>query len=114
METMLDKGLKEHMDSVAKILEALLLHCQVEEAIIRTELLLHNGCAPNVDKLLNVLCEETKTIAALKLLDFCWDKYCIIDFSNYEKVLDSLVTARKTLSAYSILRKIVEKGGTAD
>lgn len=114
MQTMLDKGVKEHMDVVAKILEALLLRGHVEEAIGRVELLLHSGCAPDVDSLLSVLCEKGKTIAALKLVDFCLERDCNIDFSSYEKVLDSLLTAGKTLNAYSILCKIMEKGGTTD
>ena len=86
----------------------------LEEALGRIDLLMHNGCEPDFDHLLSVLCEKEKTIAALKLLDFVLERDCIIDFSIYDKVLDALLAAGKTLNAYSILCKILEKGGSTD
>ncbi|OMP09232.1 hypothetical protein COLO4_05681 [Corchorus olitorius] len=114
MKSMVEKGVKEHMDLVAKILETLLMRGHVEEAIGRIELLMQNGCAPNLDSLLSVLSEKGKTIAALKLLDFGLERDCSLDFSSYEKVLDALLAAGKTLNAYSILCKIMAKGGITD
>ncbi|XVF29754.1 hypothetical protein REPUB_Repub15cG0149400 [Reevesia pubescens] len=111
MKSMVEKGVKEHMDLVVKILEALLTRGHVEEALGRIELLMQNGCAPNLDSHLSVLSEKGKTIAALKLLDFGLERDCNIDVSSYEKVLDALLAAGKTLNAYSILCKIMEKGG---
>ncbi|KAJ0088744.1 hypothetical protein Patl1_32110 [Pistacia atlantica] len=114
MKSMVEKGVKENMDLVAKVLEALLMRGHVEEALGRIDLLMHSGCAPNFDSLLSVLSEKGKTIAALKLLDFCLERDCIVDFSSYEKVLDALLAAGKTLNAYSLLCKILAKGGATD
>ncbi|KAE8727870.1 hypothetical protein F3Y22_tig00005292pilonHSYRG00011 [Hibiscus syriacus] len=111
MKSMMEKGVKEHMDLVFKIVEALLMRGHVEEALGRIELLMQNGCATNLDCLLSILSEKGKTIAALKLLNFGLERDCNIDVSSYEKVLDALLTAGKTLNAYSILCKIMEKGG---
>ncbi|XP_057538409.1 pentatricopeptide repeat-containing protein At2g37230 [Amaranthus tricolor] len=111
MNLMLEKGVKENMDLVAKILEALLMRGHVEEALGRIDLLMHSGYAPDVDYLLSVLSEKGKTIAALKLLDFALERDFTLDFSSYDKVLDALLTAEKTLNAYSILCKILQKGG---
>lgn len=114
MKTMLEKGVKEHMDLVAEILEALLMRGHVEEALGRIELLMQSGCAPDIDNLLSVLSEKGKTIAALKLLDFSLERDFTLDFSSYDKVLDALLSAGKTLNAYSILCKITGKGGETD
>lgn len=114
MRSMIEKGVKENMDLIAKILEALLIRGHVEEALGRTELLMQNGCMPNFDSLLSVLSEKGKTIAALKLLDFCLERDCTIDFPSYDKVLDALLAAGKTLNAYAILCKIMEKGRMSD
>lgn len=114
MKNMVEKGIKKNMDLVAKILEALLLRGHVEESLGRIDLLMNNGCEPNFDGLLSVLCTKEKTIAALKLLDFCLERDYTISFSIYEKVLDALLAAGKTLNAYSILCKIIQKGGACD
>ncbi|KAL3839665.1 hypothetical protein ACJIZ3_024256 [Penstemon smallii] len=114
MKTMIEKGVKEHEDLIAKILEALLLRGHVEEAIGRIELLMHSGVALNLDSLLSILCEKGKTIAALKILDFGLERDYNIEFSSYDMVLDALLAAGKTLNAYSILCKIMEKGGVSD
>ncbi|GAA0138632.1 hypothetical protein LIER_00339 [Lithospermum erythrorhizon] len=114
MKTMLEKGVKEHMDLMSKIVEALLMRGHVEEAIGRIELLMQSGLSPDFDSLSSVLCEKGKSNAALKLLDFGLERDCDIDFSSYDKVLDALLAAGRTLNAYSILCKILEKGGIAD
>ncbi|KAK2448851.1 hypothetical protein P8452_12875 [Trifolium repens] len=114
MKSMLEKGVKENMDLVSKILEALLMRGHVEEALGRIDLLMQNGCEPDFDHLLSILCEKEKRIAALRLLDFVLEKDIIIDFSNYDKVLDTLLAAGKTLNAYSVLCKILAKGGAMD
>lgn len=115
MKSMVEKGVKENMDLVAKIFEALFLRGHVEEALGRIDLLMQSGCAlPDFDGLLSILCEKGKTIAAIKLLDFCLERDYTIDFSSYDKVLDALLAAGKTLNAYSILCKIMEKGGATD
>lgn len=114
MRTMLEKGVTEHMDLVGKILEALLMRGHVEEALGRIELVMHSGCAVDLDHLLSVLSEKGKTIAALKLLDFALERDFTLDFSSYDKVLDALLSAGKTLNAYSILCKISAKGGVTD
>ncbi|KAF9597501.1 hypothetical protein IFM89_019028 [Coptis chinensis] len=114
MKSMIEKGVKEHMDLVAKILEALLMRGHVEEALGRIELLMDNDCIPDFDNLLAVLCDKEKTIAALRLLDFGLERDYNISFSSCDKVLDTLVAAGKTLNAYSILCKIMEKGGVKD
>lgn len=114
MRTMLEKGVNENMDLAAKILEALLLRGHVEEALGRIELLMHAGYAPDVDRLLSVLCDKGKTIAALKLLDFALERDFTLDFSSYDKVLEALLATGKTLNAYSILCKISQKGGVTD
>ncbi|XP_049386472.1 pentatricopeptide repeat-containing protein At2g37230 [Solanum stenotomum] len=114
MKIMLEKGVKEYMDLISTILEALLMRGHVEEALGRIELLLHNSLSPDLDGLLSVLCEKGKTSAALKLLDFILERNCNIDFSSYDKVLDSLLAVGKTLNAYSILCKMMENGGVKD
>nr|GLL41060.1 pentatricopeptide repeat-containing protein At2g37230 [Ipomoea trifida] len=114
MKTMLDKGVKEHLDLLEKILEALLMRGHVEEALGRIDLMMQSGLAPDFDRLLSVLCEKEKTIAALKLLDFGLERDFNIDFSSYDKVLDALLAAGKTLNAYSVLCKITEKGGATN
>ncbi|KAK2395163.1 pentatricopeptide repeat-containing protein [Trifolium repens] len=114
MKSMVEKGVKENMDLVSKILEALLMRGHVEEALGRIDLLMQNGCEPDFDHLLSILCEKEKRIAALRLLDFVLEKDIIIDFSNYDKVLDTLLAAGKTLNAYSVLCKILAKGGATD
>lgn len=114
MKSMVEKGVKENLDLVAKILEALLMRGHVEEALGRIDLMMQSGSVPNFDSLLSVLSEKGKTIAAVKLLDFCLGRDCIIDLASYEKVLDALLAAGKTLNAYSILFKIMEKGGVTD
>ncbi|CAI9783181.1 unnamed protein product [Fraxinus pennsylvanica] len=70
MKTMLEKGLKDHEELIAKILEDLLMRGHVEEAIGRIDLLMVIDLAPHFDSLLSVLCEKGKTISALKLSDF--------------------------------------------
>nr|TKS03824.1 hypothetical protein D5086_0000149160 [Populus alba] len=105
------RGVKENMDLVAKILEALLMRGHEEEALGRIDLLMSSQCNVNFDSLLSILSEKGKTIAALKLLDFGLQRDCDIDFKSYDKVLDALLAAGKTLNAYSILCKIMEKGG---
>ncbi|CAN4098115.1 unnamed protein product [Withania somnifera] len=114
MKIMLKKGVKEHMDLISTILEALLMRGHVEEALGRIELLLDNSIAPDLDGLVAVLCEKGKTAAALKLLDFSLERNCNIAFSSYDKVLDSLGASVKTLNAYSIMCKMMEKGGVKD
>ncbi|CAM8877022.1 unnamed protein product [Rhodiola kirilowii] len=114
MKSMLEKGVKENLDLVEKILEQLLLREHVMEAIGRVDLLLNSGVQPNFNSILSVLCEQQKTHAALKLLDFGLEKNCSIDNKTYEKVLDALMAAGKTLNAYSILYKIVQKSGVTD
>lgn len=113
-EIIIEKGLKEHKDMVSKILEALLLRGHVEEALGRIDLMMHAGFAPDFDKLLSVVCEKGKTIAAVKLLDYVLERDYNVDFSTYDKVLDALLAAGKTLNAYSILCKIKGKGGVTD
>ncbi|KAK9741173.1 hypothetical protein RND81_03G087100 [Saponaria officinalis] len=110
MKTMVEKGVYENMDLAANILEALLMRGHVEEALGRIQLLLQGGCGVDIDNLLSVLSEKGKTIAALKLLDFALERDFILDFSSYDKVLDSLLAAGKTLNAHSILCKILNKG----
>ncbi|PNY12596.1 pentatricopeptide repeat-containing protein at2g37230-like protein [Trifolium pratense] len=114
MKSMVEKGVMENMDLVSKILEALFIRGHVEEALGRIDLLMQNGCEPDFDHLLSILCEKEKRIAALRLLDFVLEKDIIIDFSNYDKVLDTLLAAGKTLNAYSVLCKILAKGGATD
>ena len=114
MKSMVEKGLKENMDLVSKILEALLMRGHVEEALGRIELLVQNGFEPDLDRLLSVLCEKEKTIASLKLFDFALERDYIVSFSIYDKVLDALLAAGKSLNAYSILCKILEKRGGTD
>ncbi|KAL6297144.1 hypothetical protein ACE6H2_005286 [Prunus campanulata] len=114
MKSMVEKGVMENMDLVAKILEALFMRGHVEEALGRIDLLMQSGCALQFDSLLSVLAEKGKTIAALKLLDFCLERDCSVDFSSYDKVLDALLASGKTLNAYSILCKLMEKGGITD
>ncbi|KAL9247727.1 hypothetical protein vseg_021129 [Gypsophila vaccaria] len=114
MKTMLEKGVYDNMDLAANILEALLMRGHVEEALGRIELLMQSGCGVDIDHLLSVLSQKGKTIAALKLLDFALERDFTLDFSSYDKVLDSLLAAGKTLNAYSILCKISSKGGATD
>ncbi|XP_010529884.1 PREDICTED: pentatricopeptide repeat-containing protein At2g37230 [Tarenaya hassleriana] len=116
MTVMIEKnvGVKENMELVAKILEALLMRGHVEEALGRIDLLTQNGHSLDLDGLLSVLSEKGKTIPALKLLDFGLERDYNIEFSSYDKVLDSLLASGKTLNAYSALCKIMEKGGITD
>ncbi|KAF6162733.1 hypothetical protein GIB67_029002 [Kingdonia uniflora] len=114
MVSMLEKGVKENMDLAAKILEALLMRGHVEEALGRIDLLMNNGCAPDFDSLLAVLCGKEKTVAAMKLLEFGLERDCSISSSSYDKVLDALAAGGKILNAYSILCKILTKRGVTN
>ncbi|KAL5196395.1 hypothetical protein ABZP36_008355 [Zizania latifolia] len=84
------------MDMAHKILEVLFIMGHVEEAIGRINLMLENGCLPDLDKLLVSLCENDRVIEAHKL------------------VLEALYTEENTLPAYSMLCKIKNKGGAVD
>ncbi|XP_031271964.1 pentatricopeptide repeat-containing protein At2g37230-like [Pistacia vera] len=101
-------------DLVAEVLEALLMRGHVEEALGCIDLLMHNGCGSNFGSLLSILFEKGKTVVALKLLYFCGERDCIVDFSNCEKMLDALLATEKTLNAYSLLFEILAKGGATD
>ncbi|KAG9451705.1 hypothetical protein H6P81_004609 [Aristolochia fimbriata] len=114
MNSMIEKGVMENMDLVSKILETLLLRGHIDEALGRINLLIHNGFTPDFDKLLTVLCEKDKRVVALRLLGYGLERDCDISFSSYERVLDTLLAAGKTLNAYSILCQIMEKGGVTD
>ncbi|XP_039123281.1 LOW QUALITY PROTEIN: pentatricopeptide repeat-containing protein At2g37230 [Dioscorea cayenensis subsp. rotundata] len=114
MKSMIDKGVKENMDVVHKILEALFMRGHVEEALGRINLLLLNSCAPDFDSLVVSLCESSKAIEALKLVDFGLERDCDISFSSFDCLLDVLYSAEKVLPAYSILCKIKAKGGVVD
>lgn len=114
MKIMLEKGVTDHHDLIFKILEALFMRGHVEEALGRIELMMQSGIAPDFNGILSVLCDKNKTIAALKLLDYGLDRDYDISVSSCEKVLDTLLAAGKTLNAYSILCKIMEKGGVSD
>ncbi|XP_068635773.1 large ribosomal subunit protein mL102 (rPPR5) [Aristolochia californica] len=114
MNSMIEKGVMENMDLVSKILETLFLRGHVDEALGRINLLIHNGFTPDFDGLLTVLCEKDKRVAALKVLDYGLERDCSISFSSYERVLDTLLAAGKTLNAYSIMCKMMEKGGVTN
>lgn len=115
MRTMVEKGLVTgNADLFSKIIEALFLRGHCEEAIGRVNLLMtqKKGSAPDLDALLSVLSEKKKTIAALKLVEFCMGRDWDLDFSTYDKVLDALLAAGKTLKAYSVLTALIAKGGS--
>ncbi|KAM0944946.1 putative tetratricopeptide-like helical domain superfamily [Dioscorea sansibarensis] len=114
MKSMIDKGVKENMDIVHKILEALFMRGHVEEALGRINLLLLNNCAPDFDSLVVSLCDSSKAIEALKLVDFGLERDCDISFSSFDRLLEVLYSAGKILPAYSILCKIKAKGGVVD
>ncbi|KAJ6793069.1 pentatricopeptide repeat-containing protein [Iris pallida] len=114
MKSMLDKGVKENMDIVQKILEALLMRGHVEEALGRINLMLTNSLAPDFDSLIVNLCDSDKPIPALKLVDFGLERDCDFAFSSYDRLLEALYAAGRTLPAYSILCKIKAKGGVVD
>ncbi|GFP83166.1 pentatricopeptide repeat-containing protein at2g37230 [Phtheirospermum japonicum] len=114
MMMMLEKGVTDHKDLIFKILEALFTRGHVEEALGRIEVLMQSGVEPDLDNVLSVLCEKGKTIAALKLLDYGLERDYSIGASSYEKVLDALLAGGKTLNAYSVLCKIMGKGGVSD
>ncbi|KAL6574845.1 hypothetical protein OROMI_012130 [Orobanche minor] len=114
MKMMLEKGVTDNQDLLFKILEALFMRGHVEEALGRIELLMQSGVEPNFDSLLSVLCEKEKTIAALKLLDYGLERDYSVEVSSCEKVLDALLGAGKTLNAYSVLCKVMAKGGVGD
>ncbi|PWA92812.1 Pentatricopeptide repeat-containing protein [Artemisia annua] len=114
MKDMVEMDVKEDMDLISKILEALLLRGHVEEALGRIELLMNAGFAPDIDSLLSVVCEKGKTIPAVKLLNYALERDYSVEYTSYDKVLDALLAAGKTLNAYSILCKIKEKGGVTD
>ncbi|CAA6666440.1 unnamed protein product [Spirodela intermedia] len=89
MRSMIEKGVRENLDG------------HVEEALGRINLLWVNECAPDVDRLLLVLCDKGKTIAALKLAEFGLEAECEIDFSTYDR-------------GYTLLCKIKKKGGATN
>ncbi|KAJ8647982.1 hypothetical protein MRB53_001005 [Persea americana] len=114
MYSMIENGVTENLDLAHKILEALLLRGHVEEALGRIDLVISNSYVPDFDRLLTVLCDKDKTIAALKLLDYGLERNCNMSFSSCDRVLDALCSAGKTLNGHSILCKIMEKGGVTD
>ncbi|PKA53043.1 Pentatricopeptide repeat-containing protein [Apostasia shenzhenica] len=113
-KTMVEKGVKENADVIQKILEGLLVRGHVEEAIGRIDLMIANGCVPDLDSLVVSLCDNDKPIAALKLVDFTLERDYDVSFSSYDRLLDALYIADKILPAYSILCKIKAKGGVID
>ncbi|MQL99769.1 hypothetical protein Taro_032497 [Colocasia esculenta] len=114
MKSMIEMGITENLDLVHRILEALLVRGHVEEALGRINLLMMNNCGPDFDSLLASLCDKDKTIAALKLAEFGLERDCDISFSSFDRVLDALSGAQKTLNAYSLLCKIKKKGGVTN
>ncbi|AQK67735.1 Pentatricopeptide repeat-containing protein [Zea mays] len=101
----------ENMDVAHKILEALFTRGHVEEAIGRVNLMVENGCMPDLDKLLVGLCDNGRVMEAQKLADFALDRDFDVSFSTYDRVLEALYAEEKTLPAYSMLCKIKNKGG---
>ncbi|KAG8057858.1 hypothetical protein GUJ93_ZPchr0002g24175 [Zizania palustris] len=116
MKGMIEKGITENMDMAHKILEAeaLFIRGHVEEAIGRVNLMLENGCLPDLDKLPVSLCENDRVMEAHKLADFALDRDFDVSFSTYDRVLEALYTEENTLPAYSMLCKIKNKGGFVD
>ncbi|CAL9080709.1 unnamed protein product [Musa acuminata var. zebrina] len=114
MKSMIEKGVRENMDMVHKILEALFMRGHVEEALGRINLMIMNDCTPDIDHLLITLCDSDKATEAQKLVEFALERDCDVSFSCYDRVLDVLYTAGKTMPAYSILCKIKAKGGVVD
>ncbi|XP_020599465.1 pentatricopeptide repeat-containing protein At2g37230, partial [Phalaenopsis equestris] len=114
MKIMIEKEVKENQDIAQKIIEALLIRGHIEEAIGRINLMIMNGCMPDLDSLVVYLCENKHPIAALKLVEFVLERDYDISFSSYDRLLDALYIADKILPAYSILCKIKAKGGAVD
>ncbi|EYU34455.1 hypothetical protein MIMGU_mgv1a002067mg [Erythranthe guttata] len=108
------KAVIDSMVENGHIPDSSLFRGHVEEALGRIDLLMQSGIEPDLDGLLSVLCEKGKTIAALKVVDYGLERDYTIDVSSYEKVLDAQLAAGKTLNAYSILCKIMGKGGVSD
>ncbi|XP_062224346.1 large ribosomal subunit protein mL102 (rPPR5)-like [Phragmites australis] len=114
LKSMIEKRVTENMDIAHKILETLFMRGHVEEAIGRVNLMVENGCMPDLDKLLVGLCENDRVMEAQKLADFALDRDFDVGFSTYDRVLEALYTEEKTLPAYSMLCKIKNKGGVVD
>ncbi|KAG6498413.1 pentatricopeptide repeat-containing protein At2g37230-like [Zingiber officinale] len=114
MKSMIEKGVKENMDLAHKILEALFMRGHIEEALGRINLMTMNDCIPDVDRLLAVLCDSEKATEVQKLAEFTLERGYDVNFSSYDRVLDVLYAADKTLPAYNILCKIKAKGGVVD
>ncbi|KAG6510158.1 hypothetical protein ZIOFF_028167 [Zingiber officinale] len=68
--SLIEKGMKENMDLVYKILEALLMRDHIEEALGGINLMTMNDCIPDIYHLLVVLCDNDNITEAQKLADF--------------------------------------------
>ncbi|XP_062186699.1 large ribosomal subunit protein mL102 (rPPR5)-like [Phragmites australis] len=110
---MIEKGVIENMDIAHKILETLFVRGHVEETIDHVNLMVENGCMPDLDSCWSAFV-KTIVMEAQKLGDFALDRDFDVGFSNYDRVLEALYTEEKTLPAYSMLCKIKNKGGGVD
>jgi pentatricopeptide repeat protein len=110
MKSMLEKDIKENLDLIPKILETLLDRGHVEEVFDRLELMFGKGCAPDLNKLSNVLCEKGKSFTACQLLQFALQKNCNIKAATYDTVLNGLCTDGKANQAFYLLFRITKKG----
>lgn len=110
MKCMLEKDIKENFDLIPKILETLLDRGHVEEVFDRLELMFGKGCAPDLNKLSNDLCEKGKAFTACQLLQFALQKNCNIKAATYDTVLSGLCADGKANQAFYLLFRITKKG----
>ncbi|KAK1266625.1 Pentatricopeptide repeat-containing protein [Acorus gramineus] len=110
MKVMVEKGVQDNMDLVASVLEALFMRGHVGEALGRIDLLMRNGCVPEYDELLKKLCEKDQLVTAARLVEFVLEKKCEMGSGTCDNVLVGLMSAGKTLDAYSLACNVKKNG----
>ncbi|GLJ55683.1 hypothetical protein SUGI_1196100 [Cryptomeria japonica] len=114
MKTMLEKDVRQNVDISTKVLSRLLCQGLDEEGFELLDLLYHKGFLPDMEKLMDDLCQEKKILEAQRLNYFVLEKDCYLDIAYYNTVLNGLCTSGKAMDAFSFFQRMTEKGKNPD
>lgn len=81
----------------------------MEEVFYHLELMFAKCCAPDLNQIMNGLCEKAKSFIAFQLLQFALQKNWDIKVATYDTILNGLCTDGKTNQAFYLLFQIMKK-----